>query len=61
MKIHKYVKTCPMTFYVTWREKVKDTHSIRKGMAQLLRRETSCFGPPHSGFTWVQFPVKVKL
>ena len=30
-------------------------------MTQLLRRETSCFEPPHSGFTWVKFPVKVKL
>ena len=30
-------------------------------MAQLLRRKTSCFEPPGSGFTWVQFPVNVKL
>ena len=30
-------------------------------MAQLLRRETSCFEPLRSGFTRVQFPVKVKL
>ena len=29
--------------------------------AQLLRHETSCFEPPHSGFTLVQFPVKIKL
>ena len=30
-------------------------------MAQLLRRETSCFEPQLSGFTRVQFPVRVKL
>ena len=30
-------------------------------MAQLLRRETNCFEPPLSGFTRVQFPVRVKL
>ena len=34
---------------------------IDRGMAQLLRRETSFFEPPRSGFTRVQFPVKVKL
>ena len=30
-------------------------------MAHLLRRETCCFELPCSGFTWVQFPSKVKL
>ena len=30
-------------------------------MVQLLRHETSCFEPPRSGSTRVQFPVKVKL
>ena len=30
-------------------------------MAQLLCRETSCFEPQRSGFTRVQFPVKVNL
>ena len=30
-------------------------------MAQLSHRETSCFEPQRSGFTRVQFPVKVKL
>ena len=30
-------------------------------MAQLLRRETSCFEPPRSGFTRVQFPGQGKI
>ena len=27
---------------------------------RMLRRETSCFEPPRSGFARVQFPIKVK-
>ena len=35
--------------------------SMSRRMAQLLCCETSCFEPSRSGFTRVQFPVKVKL
>ena len=31
------------------------------GADGLLRRVTSCFEPPRSGFTLVQFPVKLNL
>ena len=35
--------------------------ALKVRMAQLSRRENSCFEPLCSGFTRVQFTVKVKL